>query len=50
MGVNFIITCNHTECKYCHEKQCGKSEIYLDDKECIALMSESDENGKEETE
>lgn len=37
MGVNVIITCNHKECPYCHEGECGKPVIEINDSECVAL-------------
>ncbi len=37
MGVNVIITCPIKECQYCHEGECGKHEIFIDDNECLYL-------------
>ena len=34
--VNLIITCNHENCPYNHEKECGKDILYVNDAECIA--------------
>jgi hypothetical protein len=40
---NMIITSTHTDCKYCHEKECGKDAIYLDDAECLAIQKQKGE-------
>lgn len=42
--VNIIITCNHTDCHYNHEKECGKEVLFVDDEECIA---QAESEGKE---
>ncbi len=45
MNANIIITCDHKECEYCHEGECGKDCIWIDDKEC-KYMSEKGKRNK----
>lgn len=40
--INIIITCDHTNCSYNHEKECGKEILYVDDLECIAQAESED--------
>jgi len=42
--INIIITCDHTDCPYNHEKECGKEILYVDDVGCIA-QAESEDKG-----
>ena len=41
MNVNMIITCEHKECKYCHEGECGKPVIKINDTECLVMNEET---------
>ena len=41
--INVIITCDHTECEYCHEKECEKPVIWIDDSECKAMERSENE-------
>lgn len=34
--VNLIVECDHTECPYNCEGECGKDVLYVDDLECKA--------------
>lgn len=45
MGVNIIITCDHKDCKYCHEGECGKPIIKIDDSECKHISGKERVNG-----
>lgn len=40
--VNIIITCNHSDCPYNHEKECGKEILYANDMECMAQADEEE--------
>lgn len=44
--INKIITCDHENCPYNNEKECGKEILYVDDIECIAL-AESEVNNED---
>ena len=37
--INMIVLCNYKECQYCHEGECGKEVLYIEDSECIALAN-----------
>lgn len=37
--VNLIVECDHTECTYNHEGECGKDVLFVDDPECKAQES-----------
>lgn len=40
--VNMIIICNHMDCPYNHEKECGKEVLYINDAECYAQVESED--------
>lgn len=46
-NVNLIVTCDHENCPYNHEKECGKDILYVNDPECIA-QAESELQESEE--
>ena len=35
-NVNLIVICDHKNCPYNQEKECGKDILYVNDPECIA--------------
>ena len=41
--VNLIVDCDHIECPYNCEGECGKDILYVDDPECKASAESEDE-------
>lgn len=45
--VDLIVTCNHENCPYNHEKECGKDVLFMDDPECMAQTESKENNDRE---
>ena len=41
-NVNIIITCDRKNCPYCHEGECGKETLYIEDSECEVLAKQAE--------